>query len=181
MRTFALFSLFLFGFTLAQTESDLQKIKTILLENFPENVQFINYENLSDELTDTLFYRFHRPEVEISKDSIQFSYVKEGKDWNENFSRFEKLEWKLAFKDLDEFYGFEFTFGNWDRFRPNLYYWNFVNENTKVETTELTLEEFQANQIPKNNSTEYERDAWFPAKIKSHRKLKRLINKLIEQ
>jgi|SRR5690606_10292450 len=181
MKSLVLLSLFVSQFVFAQTDADLQKIKSILLENFPENIQFISYEHNQIELKDTMYFRFHRPEIEISQDSIHFSYIKEDKDWNENFSRFEKLEWNLAFKDLNQFFGFEFTFGNWDRFRPNLLYWNFEGEETKVRITELTLEEFQNNQIPENKSTEYEHSAWFPTKIQSHWKLEKVINKLIKK
>ena len=182
MKLFSILCLFFSGFTLAQTDADLQKIKSILLENFPENIQFINYDNSSDELTDTLYFRFHRPEIEINKDSLRFSYIMEqNNDWDGNKPIFAKLVWRFAFKDIEEFYGFEFTFGNWDRFRPHLYYWNFYNENTKVTSTELTLDEFQNNQIPENKSSVTERSAWFPSKIESHLKLEKIINKLIKK
>lgn len=180
MKFHFLFSLLIPGFLIAQTDFEIQRIKTLLLENFPENVEFKHYDFSEKEpVYDSIYFRFHRPEIEISKDSIKFSYVMEQFDyWQNPSSIFEKIEWNFAFHDLQEFYGFEYTFGNWDRFRPHLYYWNFASENTKIKITELTWDEFQNNQIPYNKTSETERSAWFPSKIALNDEIENLVNSL---
>ena len=182
MKFHFLFCVLISGFLFAQTDSEIQRIKTLMLENFPENIEIKHHDFTPKKpVYDSIYYRFHRPEVEISKDSIRVSYIMEKFDFWENSSPvFEKLEWRVAWKEIEEFYGFEFTFGNWDRFMPNLYYWNFVNDNTKVETTELTWDEFQNNQIPENKTSIDDGSAWFPTKIKSNEELENLVNSFIE-
>jgi len=180
MKTRILFLLISFsGF--AQTRTDLLKIKELLLENFPENVQFINKYNSEEIPADTLYFRFYHPEIEITNDTLFVSYVVEHESWENDLPVFEKFESKTALKDVSEFYGFEFTFGNYDRFVPNLYYWNVVNESAEIES--YAIPEAQFYKGPPFTGLELKftdkRSIWFPTKEMSNKELEKLFRKIL--
>ncbi|SFH06006.1 hypothetical protein [Pedobacter insulae] len=183
----ALFIMFIFSYKIyAQNNKQhaFTAIKTLLLKNFPHDIKFVHHENSEKiAVVDNLYYKFHYPEIKIKEDTLIVSYITEKKEWGEKVPAFEKLVWKTALNRLDEFYGFEFTFGNSDRFKPHLFYWNIVNEKAKLMRYTISADQFYKGTSFTNLelASITERAVWFPSKIKSSRKLQSLFKKNIRK
>jgi hypothetical protein len=104
-------------------------LATELRKNFPSNIQFEHQDNYTEG--ESLYFRFYYPKIEVSKDIIFLSYIEESKNGREPIT-FQKIEHTIPIACIEEISSFEFTYGNTDKFDPNINYMVFyVKENCK--------------------------------------------------